>query len=105
MTGSERCLIAILAAANNESSQDRLRVAIQCAIDDFQNEATKIADISARKGALIDLKSLVEASRRDRRGLPIERTQAQALALGFAEPLVKDLVAWFDTSSTFENKS
>jgi hypothetical protein len=105
MTGSERCFTAIMAAANKENSQDRLRIAIQRAIERFQSEATKIADLSARRGAVIDLLGLVEASRHDKHSPSIDRNQVQVMALDFAEPLVRDLVAWSDCISTSERKA
>jgi len=44
-----------MAAASKESSLERLRAAIQLAIDEFKTETSKIGKMSTRRGAVADL--------------------------------------------------
>lgn len=91
MTESERCLAAIFAASTKEDSVDRLRTAIERAVDTFKDDTLRIKTASARRGAVADLVGLIDRCRRAKKTCSDKRKSIQLRALDLADPLIKEL--------------
>lgn len=91
LTESERCLAAILTASTQETSPDRMQMAVERAVDAFKNSANRIKSVSAKRGAVADLVALVDRCRRDTRAHSEQQKLLRQRALDFAESLIKEV--------------
>ena len=100
LTDSERCLAAILSASTREDSPDRMRTAVERAIDTFKDSASRIESMCARRGAVADLAALID---RCRRGVGMHAQKQNSLrlrALDLADPLIREIGRSFRRDDT-----
>lgn len=100
LTESERCLAAIL-ASTKEGSSDRLRVAVERAVDAFKDNASRIESISARRGAVADLVALVDRCRHDKKARHDKQRYLRLQALALADPLIREVGRSLGRDDTF----